>query len=196
MSRISLFCLTLIVAAGFASGCSWPITVDRIDSFYVAPVVGESLAGLRAVAVLTEADVPEVIDRWIRGDHYRITGTQRAVREALVMSLGAAFESLEFAANDPAGGYDVLLKPSVDLKKTGWWGNTWHIQMTLAAKDRDGNLITEVTALGKHGFFFLPNSGNAFRFALRRACQEAIAEVAVSLKSHFAIREVVFEIRR
>lgn len=119
MSRRSLLCLISIVAMGFVSGCSWwPLTVDRIDSFFVAPVVGENLSGIRAVAVLTETDVPQVIDRWFRGDHHRITGTQRAVREALVMSLGAAFESLEFAASDPADGYDVLLKPRVDLKTT------------------------------------------------------------------------------
>jgi len=195
MSRMSLLCLISIVTMGFVSGCSWPITVDRIDSFFVAPVVGESLSGIRAVAVLTETDVPQVIDRWFRGDHYRITGTQRAVREALIMSLGAALESLEFTASDPADGYDVLLQPRIDLKKTGWLGNEWHIRMTVIATGRDGNPIAEVTALGKHGYFFLPSSGNAFRFALRRACQEAIAEVAVSLKSHFAKREVVSEMR-
>jgi hypothetical protein len=149
-------------------------------------VARESLGDLRAVAILTETDVPQVVDRWFGLDKYRITGTQRAVREALAMSLGTTFETLEFVAAVPDSGYDILLRPQVDLEKTGWWGAEWKVRMTVTAKDPDGNLIAEATALGKHGYFFLPDSRPAFRYALREACQSVMDEVSVSLERHFA----------
>jgi len=187
MSRKSFLCLLSIVAVGFAPGCRLPITVGHIDSFFVAPAASDNLADVRAVVVLTDENVPQVIERYYGLDKYRTTGIQKAVRDAIAMSLGAAFETLEFAAQAPPDGYDVLLQPRIDLAKSGWWMNEWQIRLTLIAKDRDGNLVTEATAFGTHEYFFLPDSSPAIRFALRSACQELMPEVAVSLERHFTL---------
>jgi hypothetical protein len=187
MSRKSILCSLSIVAVGFTAACQLPVTESHVDSFFVAPVVTDNLADVRAVVVLTDENVPPVVDRYFHLDKYRTTGIQKSVREALAMSLGAAFESLEFAEQAPIDGYDVLLQPRVDIEKTGLWINEWHVRVTVVARDRDGNLVSETTAVGTHGYVFLPESPPAFRFALRSACQQSIPEVALSLERHFAL---------
>jgi hypothetical protein len=184
MSRMPLLCSLLVLVVGVATSCvrTHP---GRVDSVFVAPVPSTNLADLRAVAVLADELVPDVVEEGYP-EVYRVTGLQRAIREALAMSIGPAFASLEFAAEDPVDGYDVLLRPRVDLKVIAIYSNKWRVQLTVTATDEEGNLITESTALGEQGFFFLPDWSPAFRFALRIACQEVIAELAESLDRHFA----------
>jgi hypothetical protein len=179
--------LLSIAAVAFSAACQLPVTEGHIDSFFVAPVVTDNLADVRAVVVLTDENVPPVIDRSFQLDKYRTTGIQKSVREALAMSLGAAFETLDFAEQPPTDGYDVLLQPRVHVENKGFWIHEWHIRVTLIAKDREGNFLTEATAVGTHGYFFLPDSPPAFRFALRSACQQSLPEVALSLERHFAL---------
>jgi hypothetical protein len=183
MCRIVALVVLSIVALGATAGCvrTHP---GRVDSFFVEPVASENLRSLRAVVLLSDRDVPEVLEVGYP-EVYRITGIKRVVREVFLTTLGPAFSSLEFAHGAPPPEYDVLLKPRVAVEVVSRLSNKWRVSVAVAAYDRNEELMTEATAVGEHEFALLPDWSPAFRFAFRKACQDVLPEVAASLDRRF-----------
>jgi hypothetical protein len=188
MSHPSFVLLLVGFTAALVTGCAELRThAGQADAFFVPSVRTDHLSDKRVAVVLSDAAVPEVIESgWI--DIWMLTGNRRVVREALLMSLAPAVDVLEFTAEEPAGGYEILLRPQLEVSvRQPLLSRTYvEVRLGIRAEASDGKSIGESEAVTRQKFQMPGNWPRAYRFALRRASQEVIPSVAQELDQHFA----------